>query len=71
MPRLVASIALREGVVMRRLQGRPLVRVVAIVSRQGGYTSNASRAMRDFLQGATERLAAGPLPIELPALAAA
>jgi DNA-binding transcriptional LysR family regulator len=70
-PRLVACIALRDGVVMRRLNGRPLERVVAIVSRRDGYTSNTSRTMRDFLRSAAARLATGPLPLALPELAAA
>jgi DNA-binding transcriptional LysR family regulator len=71
MPRLVASIALRDGVVLRRLNGRPLERLVAIVSRRDGYTSNSLGTMRDFLRSAAERLAVGPLPLALPELAAA
>jgi DNA-binding transcriptional LysR family regulator len=70
-PRLVASIALRDGVVMRRLNGSPLERLVAIVSRRDGFRSNASRTMCDYLRAAAEQLAAGPLPLTLPELAAA
>jgi DNA-binding transcriptional LysR family regulator len=70
-PRLVASIAVREGVVMRRLRGQRLTRTVAIVSRRDGYTSNASQIMRSLLHGAAERIAEGRLPLDLPGLVAA
>jgi DNA-binding transcriptional LysR family regulator len=71
MPRLVASIAVRDGVVLRSLSGDPLTRRVSIVARRGGYASNASRVMRRLLRAAAERLAGGPLPLDLALRAAA
>ena len=65
-PRLVASIAIRPGVLLRPLRSGTLTRVVAIVTRRDGFRSHASTTMQELLHQTAATLAAPELPLKAP-----
>jgi len=65
-PRLVQAIALRPEVVLRPLADSDITRVVAIVSRAGGYASQAARELRACLHATVAEIDDPGLPLELP-----
>ena len=67
MPRLVASMAVRDEVVMLPLPAGTLTRSVHIVSRRDGFQSSAATIMRAILREIVAGLVTGPLALELPA----
>ncbi|MBV9003646.1 MAG: LysR family transcriptional regulator [Solirubrobacterales bacterium] len=67
MPRLVASMAVRERVAIVPLAAGTLTRTASIVSRRAGFRSAASTTMRAVLHEVAAGLAAGPLSLDLPA----
>ena len=66
MPRLVASMAVRDEVVILPLARGTLTRTVSIVSRREGFKSDATTTMRALLHEVVAGLAAGPLAIDVP-----
>jgi DNA-binding transcriptional LysR family regulator len=71
MPRLVASIAIRDQVVMRPLAAGTLTRVVCLVTRRDGFHSNAIATMEALLHEAAAGLGSPGLPLDAPLRAAA
>jgi DNA-binding transcriptional LysR family regulator len=67
MPRLVASMAVRNEVVILPLERGTLTRTVSIVSRREGFKSDATATMRALLHHAVAGLATGPLAVDVPA----
>src|SRR5262249_49278951 len=65
-PRLVASMAVRDEVVILPLARGTLTRTVSIVSRREGFKSNATATMRALLHNVAGGLASGPLAVERP-----
>lgn len=65
MPRLVASIAVRDGVVVVPLRAGTVTRTVSIVSRREDLRSAASTTMRTVLREAATRTAAGRWALDL------
>jgi DNA-binding transcriptional LysR family regulator len=66
MPRLVAAMALRDGVALLPLAPGTLTRTVSTVARRGGFRSEATVSMRSILRDAVRELAVGPMPVDLP-----
>ena len=66
MPRLVASMAVREEVVILPLAPGTLTRTVSIVSRLEGFSSEATTTMRALLHEVAAGLASGPLAVDVP-----
>ncbi len=66
MPRLVASMAVRDEVVILPLARGTLTRTVSIVSRREGFRSDATTTMRALLHDVAAGLAAGPLAVDVP-----
>jgi DNA-binding transcriptional LysR family regulator len=66
MPRLVAAMAIREGVALLPLAPGTLTRTVSTVSRRGSFRSDATISMRAILRDAVRDLAGGPMPLDLP-----
>jgi DNA-binding transcriptional LysR family regulator len=64
-PRLVRAMAIRPEIVLRPVDGTDIVRVVAIVSRSGGYASSAAVAMRAALHASVAGLDDPELPFDL------
>jgi DNA-binding transcriptional LysR family regulator len=63
-PRLVSAMALRPEVVLRPVSGSDITRVVAIISRAGGYTSPAALAMVAALHKAVAAIDDPALPLD-------
>jgi hypothetical protein len=63
-PRLVAAMALRPEVVLRPISGTDITRVVAIISRAGGYASPAALAMAAALHKAIAAIDDPALPLD-------
>jgi DNA-binding transcriptional LysR family regulator len=66
-PRLVASMAVRDEVVILPLTRGTLTRTVSIVSRREGFKSDATTTMRALLHHVVAGLASGPLAVDVPA----
>jgi hypothetical protein len=66
MPRLVASMAVRDEVVILPLARGTLTRTVSIVSRREGFSSDATTMMRALLHHVAADLASGPLAVDVP-----
>jgi len=66
MPRLVASMAIRDEVVILPLAPGTLTRTVSIVSRRDGFSSDATTMMRALLHDVAAELASGPLAVDVP-----
>ncbi len=66
MPRLVASMAVRDEVVILPLAPGTLTRTVSIVSRREGFSSDATTTMRALLHDVAAGLASGPLAVDVP-----
>jgi hypothetical protein len=71
MPRLVASMAVRNEVVILPLARGTLTRTVSIVSRREGFSSEATMTMRALLHHVATGLASGALAVDLPPARAA
>jgi DNA-binding transcriptional LysR family regulator len=67
MPRLVAAMAVRDGVALVPLAPGTLTRTVSTVSRRGGFRSDATTSMRAILRDVVRELAGGPMSLDLPA----
>ena len=63
-PRLIRAMAVRPEVVLRPVRGSDIARVVAIVSRRGGYTSPAASALRAALHHAVADVDHPALPLD-------
>jgi DNA-binding transcriptional LysR family regulator len=68
MPRLVASMAVRDEVVILPLAPGTLTRTVSIVSRRDGFSSDATMTMRLLLHDVAADLASGPLAVDVPSV---
>ena len=66
MPRLVASMAVRDEIVILPLAPGTLTRTVSIVSRREGFSSDATTTMRALLHDVAAGLASGPLAVDVP-----
>ena len=66
MPRLVASMAVRDEIVILPLAPGTLTRTVSIVSRREGFKSDATTTMRALLHDVAAGLASGPLAVDVP-----
>jgi DNA-binding transcriptional LysR family regulator len=66
MPRLVASMAVRDEVVIVPLARGTLTRTVSIVSRHEGFKSDATTTMRALLHDVVSGLASGALAVDVP-----
>jgi len=66
-PRLVAAMAVRDGVALLPLAPGTLTRTVATVSRRGAFRSDATQGMRAILRDVVRELASGPMPVDLSA----
>jgi DNA-binding transcriptional LysR family regulator len=66
MPRLVASMAVRDEIVILPLASSTLTRTVSIVSRREGFKSDATTTMRALLRDVVAGLASGPLAVDVP-----
>lgn len=63
-PRLTRAMAVRPEVALRSVRGSDIRRVVAIVSRSGGYTSPAASALRAALHQAVTDVDHRALPLD-------
>jgi DNA-binding transcriptional LysR family regulator len=66
MPRLVASMAIRNEIVMLPLAHGTLTRTVSIISGRDGFKSDPMARMRALPHGVTAGLASGPLAVDVP-----
>jgi DNA-binding transcriptional LysR family regulator len=66
LPRLIATMAVRDEVVLIPLVSGTLTRTVSIASRREGFNSSVSTTMRAMLHDVAADIASGPLPLDLP-----